>query len=148
LTDHISLGVSTAQFPRELIDRIRVETERLNGRERALPAPLILYYVIAMARYAEVSTEEGLRCVVEGARWLGDPTTAALPTKSAILQARMRMRQPLTSRRVRPGSMRPARFRSCGSWGWSGMGRTSSRLRSWVRTARASACSQGRCWTP
>ena len=91
LTDHISLGVLTAQFPRELIDQVLFETERVNARERALPAHVMLYYVIAMALYAEVSTEEVLRCVVEGARWLGDPTTADLPTKSAISQARSRL---------------------------------------------------------
>lgn len=91
LTDHISLGVLTAQFPRELIDQVLFETERVNARERALPAHVMLYYVIAMALYADVSTEEVLRCVVEGARWLGDPTTADLPTKSAISQARSRL---------------------------------------------------------
>jgi hypothetical protein len=91
LTDHISLGVLTAQFPRELIDQVLFETERVNARARALPAHVMLYYVIAMALYADVSTEEVLRCVVEGARWLGDPTTADLPTKSAISQARSRL---------------------------------------------------------
>jgi hypothetical protein len=91
LTDHISLGVLTAQFPREVIDQVLFETERVNARERALPAHVMLYYVIAMALYADVSTEEVLRCVVEGARWLGDPTTADLPTKSAISQARSRL---------------------------------------------------------
>ena len=91
LTDHISLGVLSAQFPRELIDQVLFETERVNARERALPAHVMMYYVIAMALYADVSTEEVLRCVVEGARWLGDPTTADLPTKSAISQARSRL---------------------------------------------------------
>jgi hypothetical protein len=91
LTDHISLGVLTAQFPRAMIDQVLFETERGNARERALPAHVMLYYVIAMALYADASTEEVLRCVVEGARWLGDPTTADLPTKSAISQARSRL---------------------------------------------------------
>ena len=40
----------------------------------------MLYYVIALALYAEASTQEVLRCVVEGARWLGDPTTTDLPS--------------------------------------------------------------------
>jgi hypothetical protein len=43
------------------------------------------------ALYAEVSTQEVLRCVVQGARWLGEPSTAELPTKSAISQARIRL---------------------------------------------------------
>ncbi len=91
LTDHISLGVLTAQFPRELIDQVLFETERVNERERALPAHVMVYYVLALALYAEVSTQEVLRCVVEGARWLGEPSTADVPTKSAISQARIRL---------------------------------------------------------
>jgi hypothetical protein len=91
LTDHISLGVLTAQFPRELVDQVLFETERVNARERALPAHVMVYYVIAMALYADVSTQEVLRCVVEGARWLGEPSTADLPGKSAISQARTRL---------------------------------------------------------
>ena len=91
LTDHISLGVLTAQFPRELVDQVLFETERVNARERALPAHVMVYYVLALALYAEVSTQEVLRCVVEGARWLGEPTTSDLPTKSAISQARIRL---------------------------------------------------------
>lgn len=91
LTDHISLGVLTAQFPRALVEQVLLETERQSVRERALPAHVMLYYVIALALYAEASTQEVLRCVVEGARWLGDPTTTDLPSKSAISQARTRL---------------------------------------------------------
>ncbi len=94
LTDHISLGVLTAQFPRELVERVLAETARQSVRERALPAHVMLYYVIALALYAEASTQEVLRCVVEGARWLGDPTTTDLPSKSAISQARTRLGAP------------------------------------------------------
>ena len=56
LTDHISLGVLAAQFPRELVDQVLFETESANARERALPAHVMVYYVLAMALYAEVST--------------------------------------------------------------------------------------------
>ena len=91
LTDHISLGVLTAQFPRELVDQVLFETERVNARERALPAHVMVYYAMALALYAEVSTQEVLRCVVEGARWLGEPAAGGLPTKSAISQARTRL---------------------------------------------------------
>lgn len=47
--------------------------------------------VLGLALYAEVSTQEVLRCVVEGARWLGERTTSDLPTKSAISQAQIRL---------------------------------------------------------
>jgi hypothetical protein len=91
LTDHISLGVLTAQFPRASVERVLAETARQSVRERALPAHVMVYYVIALGLYAEVSTQDVLRCVVEGARWLGDPITTDLPSKSAISQARTRL---------------------------------------------------------
>lgn len=92
LADYVSLGVLTAHFPLELVEQVLVETERVSERERALPAHLMVYYAIALGLYAEVSTREVLRCVLEGARWLGDPTAMpAMPTKSAISQARTRL---------------------------------------------------------
>ncbi len=91
LTDHISLGVLTAQFPLELVEQVLVETERLSERERDLPAHVMVYYAIALALYADVSTREVLRCVVEGARWLGDPIESTTPSKSGISQARTRL---------------------------------------------------------
>jgi hypothetical protein len=91
LTDHISLGVLTTQFPLELVEQVLLETERVSARERDLPAHVMVYYAIALALYAEVSTREVLRCVVEGARWLGDATTTTMPSKSGISQARTRL---------------------------------------------------------
>lgn len=91
LADHISLGVLTAQFPLELVEQVLVETKRVSERERALPAHLMVYYAIALGLYADVSTREVLRCVVEGARWLGDATALRMPTKSGISQARTRL---------------------------------------------------------
>lgn len=92
LTDHISLGVLTAQFPLELVEQMLFETERTSERERDLPAHVMVYYAIALALYANVSTREVLRCLLEGVRWLGDPTAAAAPAgKSGISQARTRL---------------------------------------------------------
>lgn len=94
LTDHISLGVLTAQFPMELVEQVLFATDRFSERERALPAHVMVYYVIALALYADVSTREVLRCLTEGARWLGDPTATPLPSmpsKSGISQARTRL---------------------------------------------------------
>lgn len=91
LTDHISLGVLTTQFPLELVEQVLFVTERVSARERDLPAHVMVYYVIALAVYAEVSTREVLRCVVEGARWLGDPAVTTVPSKSGISQARTRL---------------------------------------------------------
>jgi len=71
--------------------QVLFETERLSERERDLPAHVMVYYVIALALYADVSTREVLRCLTEGARWLGDPTATTMPSKSGISQARTRL---------------------------------------------------------
>ena len=91
LTDHISLGVLTAQFPLELVEQVLFTTERVSQRERDLPAHLMVFYAIALALYADVSTGEVLQCVREGARWLGDPRATRRPSKSGISQARTRL---------------------------------------------------------
>lgn len=107
LTDQISLGVLTAQFPMEIVEQVLFETERFSARERDLPAHVMVYYAIALALYAEVSTREVLRCVLEGARWLGDSLATTMPSKSAISQARTRLgagpTRGVVSRRRRPG---------------------------------------------
>ena len=65
---------------------------RVSARERDLPAHVMVYYAIALALYAEVSTREVLRCLLEGARWLGDPDAQAEPASwSGISQARTRL---------------------------------------------------------
>jgi hypothetical protein len=77
LTDHISLGVLTTRFPLEIVDQVLFETERMSQRERDLPAHVMVYYAIALALYADVSTREVLRCLLEGVRWLGEPSAVA-----------------------------------------------------------------------
>ena len=92
LTDHISLGVLTARFPLDTVTQVLFETERLSQRERDLPAHVMVYYAIALALYADVSTREVLRCLLEGVRWLGAPGAVAEPAgPSGISQARTRL---------------------------------------------------------
>lgn len=92
ITDHISLGVITKAFPLNVIEEILRRTERASRRRRRLPAPVVMYYVIALALYMEVSYGEVLRCLVEGLRWLSWPSEAvAVAGKSGISQARTRL---------------------------------------------------------
>jgi len=92
LTDYLSLGVLTARFPIEDVQEALLSTGRVSERERDLPAHVMVYYAIALALYADVSTREVLRCVLEGARWLGDPDARAAPAGWAgISQARTRL---------------------------------------------------------
>lgn len=92
LTDHISLGVLTTRFPLATVEQVLVETARTSQRERDLPAYVMVYYAIALALYADVSTREVLRCLLEGVRWLGEPGAVAEPAgPSGISQARTRL---------------------------------------------------------
>ena len=92
VSDHVALGVLTATISAELVDAVLAETGRQSQRQRQLPARLVVYYVLALALYAQASYGEVLRCLLEGVRWLHlggvDP---ALATKSAITRARRRL---------------------------------------------------------
>ena len=92
LTDYISLGVLTAQFPLDEVQEALLSTGRVSERERDLPAHVMVYYAMALALYADASTREVLRCLLEAVRWLGDPAARVEPAGwSGISQARTRL---------------------------------------------------------
>ena len=97
ITDYISLGVIAKFFPLEKIRDVLQQTKRASQRERDLPAPVVVYYVIALALYMRSSYREVLRCLIEGVQWLLDPSTPVkVAGKSGISQARSRLgSQPL-----------------------------------------------------
>ena len=92
ITDYISLGVIARWFPRHTVERVLRDCGRASRRQRDLPAPVMVYYVIALALYMHSSYREVLRCLLEGLQWLHDP---ASPLKVAgdagISQARSRL---------------------------------------------------------
>ena len=92
ITDYISLGVIARWFPRHTVERVLRDCGRASRRQRDLPAPVMVYYVIALALYMHSSYREVLRCLLEGLQWLQDP---ASPLKvagdSGISQARSRL---------------------------------------------------------
>jgi hypothetical protein len=92
ITDYISLGVIAKFFPVPSIESILKETGKASVRKRDLPAPVVVYYVIALALYMRASYREVLRCLLEGLQWLLDPsTTLKVAGKSGISQARTRL---------------------------------------------------------
>src|SRR5829696_189113 len=92
LSDHVTLGVLTATVPAGMIDAVLGETGRQSRRQRQLPARLVVYYVMALALYAQASYGEVLRCLLEGVRWLRlRGADVALAGKSAITRARARL---------------------------------------------------------
>ena len=92
ITDYISLGVIAKFFPLEKVREALHQTNRASLRERDLPAPVVVYYVIALALYRRSSYREVLRCLLEGVQWLLDPSaTVKVAGKSGISQARSRL---------------------------------------------------------
>jgi Insertion element 4 transposase N-terminal/Transposase DDE domain len=92
LSDHISIGVLTRVFPPELVDAVVAEAGRVERRQRLLPARVVVYYVLAMALFADASYEEVMRQLVEGLAWAcGWQRAWAVPDKSAIFKARQRL---------------------------------------------------------
>jgi hypothetical protein len=97
LTDHVSIGVLTRVFPPELVDGVIVEAGRREQRQRLLPARVVVYYVLALALFADCSYEEVMRQLVEGLAWeSGWKRSWRVPSKMAISKARSRLgREPL-----------------------------------------------------
>ena len=69
ITDYISLGVVAQWFPRLTVDRVLANSGKSSCRQRDLPAHVVVYYLIAVALYMQVSYREVLRCLLEGLQW-------------------------------------------------------------------------------
>jgi len=92
ITDYISLGVVAKAFPRALVEDVLKRTGKMSDRQRDLPAHVVVYYVIALALYMQVSYREVLRCLLEGVQWLSDETVEPkVAVRSSISQARIRL---------------------------------------------------------
>jgi len=120
LSDHISLGVIARAVPPARVRAVLAETGKASERERDLPAPVMVYYAIALALYMGSSTREVLRCLLEGLRWLWGAEAVKVAGKSGISQARRRLGEaPL--RRLYEDLVQPIATRaSKGAWyrGW------------------------------
>jgi hypothetical protein len=91
LTDHVSLGALTRIVPRYVVDEVLAQTERREKRSRALPAHVVVYFVLALALFTD-GYEEVIRKLVNGLRfartWSREWT---VPTSGALSQARARL---------------------------------------------------------
>ena len=92
MSDYVSLGVVAKAFPAKLVRQILCQTGKESVRERALPAHVVVYYVVALALYMQVSCREVLRCLLEGLEWLSKPgLNVHVAGRSGISQARGRL---------------------------------------------------------
>ncbi len=92
ITDYISLGVIAKFFPVQKVREVLRQTKRASVRERDLPAHVVVYCVIALALYMQVSYREVLRCLLEGIHWLlGPGAVIKVASKGGISRARTRL---------------------------------------------------------
>lgn len=92
ISDHISLGVIAKTFPKEKVKEILTRCGKLSKRERDLPSHVVVYYVIALALYMNVSYKQVLRLLLEGVKWiLGPDARVKVTGTSGISQARERI---------------------------------------------------------
>jgi hypothetical protein len=92
LPDRIAVGLLTATFPPDLVDRVIMETGRVQRRSRLLPARVVVYYVLAMCLFFGQGYEEVARLLTDGLayarRWRG---AWQVPTTAAITRARAKL---------------------------------------------------------
>jgi len=93
LSDLLSVGEMGRAFPLARVNEVLARTGKGSRRQRLLPAHVVVYYVIALSLFMQVSCQEVLRCLLEGLRWLHGQATAAVPVagESGISQARTRL---------------------------------------------------------
>jgi len=92
ITDFITLGVIARTFPIGKVHEVLAASGKASIRQRDLPAHVVVYYVIALALFMNVSCKEVLRCLLEGVQWLSGPGAPIRVTgKSGISQARTRL---------------------------------------------------------
>jgi Insertion element 4 transposase N-terminal/Transposase DDE domain len=84
-----SVGLLTRVIPLSVVSQVLTAQGRQSQRERALPAPFVVYLVVALSLYLPCSLREVLRCVLEGLRALDGGVRIA--TKAAISGARTRL---------------------------------------------------------
>jgi hypothetical protein len=91
MSDLMSVTVLASVYPPAAVKHVLEETGRHSVRERSLPATLMVYYVMALAIYMQVSYEEILRVVVDAFNWFADRGRVNIPAKSSISEARSRL---------------------------------------------------------
>lgn len=92
VTDQIHLAAVGKFVPPEVVERVLTETGRHSQRRRHLPASFMVYYVIAMTLWMDVSCSEVLRRLLEGLWRIGaDVQRVRCTARSAISMARDRL---------------------------------------------------------
>lgn len=86
--EELGFGIISRFCPIELVERVVGECGRTHQRVRLLPAYLVVYCLLLLCLYPDASHQEVLRRMA-----LGGPRPGRwqIPTKSALIQAKMRL---------------------------------------------------------
>ena len=92
LSDHLAWGVVTGAYPPATVDEAIRASDRMQQRQRLLPARFVVYCVLGLAMFPEYSYEQVMRSLIAAQAWSdrGSPAQA-VPTKAALYQARVRL---------------------------------------------------------
>jgi transposase IS4-like protein/DDE family transposase len=95
LADRIGIGVLARVFPPELVDRVVDEAGVREQRTRALPARVVVYYLLAMVLFFNSSYTEVWSKLVAGLDWARQfrvrLSLGMQPTPAAVTLARQRL---------------------------------------------------------
>ncbi len=95
LADRIGVGVLAKVFPSELVDRVVSEAGVREQRKRALPARVVVYYLLAMVLFFQSGYGEVWNKLVAGLDWAKRfrerLSLGMQPTPAAITYARQRL---------------------------------------------------------
>jgi hypothetical protein len=92
LTDNLSIGVLTREFPAGAVDAAVEALGRREGRSRLLPARVVVYFNLGLALFRSESYVDVMRQLVAGVEWSsGWATRWGVPTAAALSLARERL---------------------------------------------------------
>ena len=88
----MSVTLLASTYPLDRVKQVLAETGKGSKRERALPAQVMVYYVMALAIYMQVSYEDILRLVTDTFNFIAQRGAGiSIPVKSSIAEARQRL---------------------------------------------------------
>lgn len=90
--EHLGVGVLSLCFPLQKVRSIIDACGKSDKRLRDLPAPLIVYYVIALSLFPGVAYQSVLRWLTGGLQWLGGPCFR-IACRESLSDARQRLGQ-------------------------------------------------------
>ncbi|MFF5264309.1 transposase domain-containing protein [Actinomadura viridis] len=93
LTDRVAIGVLVSLVPVSLLDEVLRISGCADRRRRALPARLVIYYVLALCLLADHNYDQVMRILLDGLSWRsrGSRSWERAPSASAISRARARL---------------------------------------------------------